>query len=117
MYKMKVKAAERKSVHIFLTLLNERPTPRVPPHPRASIIGVDPSPRELDGLQKELDRQLLKFDSEQVLAGWDALVFKQQQALKALNVPTMFATTTEVDRERQQRIIQIISDTLDEHPS
>lgn len=85
--------------------------------PRASIIGVDPTPRELEALHTELERQLLKFDSEQVLAGWDALIFKQQQALQALNVPSMFATTHETDRERQQRIIQVISDSLSEHAS
>ena len=42
-------------------------------------------------------RDLQRFDTERVLLAWDALIQKQQAALETLGVPTMFATTSQVD--------------------
>ena len=43
--------------------------------------------------------ELRKFDRERVLPAWDGLVTKQQIALEALGVPTMFPSTEAMDRE------------------
>ncbi|KAF7330781.1 hypothetical protein MVEN_02417300 [Mycena venus] len=39
---------------------------------------------------------------------WDGLVTNQQTALAQLRVPTMFSTAVKGDRERQQRVIQVL---------
>ena len=71
--------------------------------------------------------ELRKFDRERVLPAWDGLVTKQQTALEALGVPTMFPSTEATDREvralceiplmmlmgtstaqRQQQIMQVL---------
>ncbi len=49
----------------------------------------------MEGFRKEL----VKFDLERVLPAWDGLVAKQQAALEALGVPTMFPSTDGRDRE------------------
>lgn len=39
------------------------------------------------------------FDQERALRAWEALVTKQQNALEALKVPTMFSTGNQSDME------------------
>ncbi|EJD54092.1 hypothetical protein AURDEDRAFT_180435 [Auricularia subglabra TFB-10046 SS5] len=56
----------------------------------------------------KFEKELLKFDKEQVLKAWDALVAKQQAELEKLGVPTMFVTEVQADREKQQRVVQVL---------
>ena len=42
-------------------------------------------------------RDLQRFDKERVLLAWDALIQRQQAALETLEVPTMFATSSQAD--------------------
>ncbi|OBZ71840.1 hypothetical protein A0H81_08216 [Grifola frondosa] len=53
-------------------------------------------------------RELHRFDLERVIPAWDGLVTKQQTTLEALGVPAMFPTTVGVDRERQQKVMQVL---------
>ncbi|KAK7696589.1 hypothetical protein QCA50_001247 [Cerrena zonata] len=64
---------------------------------------------QADSMSTAFKRELAKFDSERALPAWDGLLTKQQIALESLGVPTMFSTTTKTDRERQQRVIQVLS--------
>jgi len=70
--------------------------------------------------------ELHKFDVERVLFAWDGLIAKQQTALFALGVPTMFVTAVNPDRtvsislvlisnlpgntalQKQQKVMQIL---------
>lgn len=45
-----------------------------------------------------------KFDAGRVLLAWDALMEKQQTALEALGVPTMFRTSSQEAYEVSIRI-------------
>lgn len=44
-------------------------------------------------------KELKKFDEERALLAWDGLISKQQTALAALGIPTMFNTGIKADRE------------------
>ena len=48
-----------------------------------------------DAFRKELQQ----FDGERALPAWDGLVTKQQSALEALGVPTMYPTVVTTDRK------------------
>jgi len=50
-------------------------------------------------LSDSFQKELRKFDAEQVLPAWDGLVRGQQARLEALKVPTMFVTTEAGDVE------------------
>jgi len=75
---------------------------------KATLIGTGISRHEADMLTQAYERELRRFDAERALPAWDGLVAKQQAALVLIGVPTMFATDARVDRERQQRVIQIL---------
>jgi len=53
-------------------------------------------------------QELRKFDAQRVLPAWDGLVAKQQARLEAMGLPAMFPTTSSADRERQQKVIQVL---------
>ncbi|KAI0723486.1 hypothetical protein C8Q76DRAFT_794419 [Earliella scabrosa] len=76
---------------------------------KASIIGVGLTQYEADALTDSFRSELLKFDRERVLPAWDGLVTKQQAALEALGVPAMFPATEAPDRERQQKVMQVLA--------
>ncbi|KAG1820604.1 uncharacterized protein BJ212DRAFT_1266292 [Suillus subaureus] len=57
-----------------------------------------------DAFRKELQ----KFDAERVLFAWDGLLQKQQSTLEGLGVPTMFPSDLRADREKQQRVVQVL---------
>ncbi|KAI0751267.1 hypothetical protein C8Q80DRAFT_562844 [Daedaleopsis nitida] len=75
---------------------------------KASIIGAGLTQYEADALTDSFRTELLKFDRERVLPAWDGLVTKQQAALEALGVPAMFPSMQVSDRERQQKIMQVL---------
>jgi len=63
---------------------------------------------QLKMLTRAFETELRKFDSERVFPAWDGLVMKQQATLEGVGVPTMFVTDVPRDRERQQRVIQVL---------
>lgn len=75
---------------------------------KAALIGGGISQHEADMLNDAFRKELLKFDAERVLFAWDGLLRKQQATLEGLGVPTMFPSDLRVDRERQQRIVQVL---------
>ncbi|KAK0467901.1 uncharacterized protein EV420DRAFT_433899 [Desarmillaria tabescens] len=75
---------------------------------RANVIGSDISKHEADMLCNAYRRELRRFDTERALPLWDNLVREQQERLGQAGVPAMYATTLGTDRERQQRIIQVL---------
>ncbi|KAG2159060.1 uncharacterized protein EDB93DRAFT_1283722 [Suillus bovinus] len=75
---------------------------------KAALIGGGISQYEADMLNDAFRKELQKFDAERVLFAWDGLLQKQQSALEGLGVPTMFASDLRVDREKQQRVIQVL---------
>ncbi|KDQ20632.1 hypothetical protein BOTBODRAFT_169363 [Botryobasidium botryosum FD-172 SS1] len=79
---------------------------------KARIIGVDPTSRELQVLRAEFATELHRFDSNRVLPAWDALVARQQSAMEKLHVPTIFETSQAAEREKQQKVVQVILDAI-----
>ncbi|KAG2071918.1 hypothetical protein BDR04DRAFT_1097576 [Suillus decipiens] len=75
---------------------------------KAGLIGGGISQHEADMLNDAFRKELQKFDAERVLFVWDGLLRKQQSALEGLGVPTMFPSDLRVDREKQQRVIQVL---------
>lgn len=75
---------------------------------KAALIGGGISQHEADMLNDAFRKELHKFDAERVLFAWDGLLQKQQVTLQGLGVPTMFPSDLRVDRERQQRIVQVL---------
>ncbi|KAG8218316.1 hypothetical protein J3R82DRAFT_3930 [Butyriboletus roseoflavus] len=75
---------------------------------KAMLIGAGLSKHEADMMNDAYRRDLQRFDRERVLLAWDALIQKQQTALEALGVPTMFATTSQLDCQKQRRVIQVL---------
>lgn len=76
---------------------------------KASMVGSGLTQFEADMLSDSFRKELRKFDSERVLPAWDGLVAKQQARLEALGVPVMYLTSIKTDRERQQRVIQVLA--------
>ncbi|KZT26901.1 hypothetical protein NEOLEDRAFT_1061790 [Neolentinus lepideus HHB14362 ss-1] len=74
---------------------------------KANIVG-GLSRHEADMMSDAFRKELRKFDLERALTAWDGLVTKQQAVLEGLDVPGMFITDASADRERQQRIIQVL---------
>ncbi|KAG7445956.1 uncharacterized protein BT62DRAFT_1006136 [Guyanagaster necrorhizus] len=75
---------------------------------RANVIGSDISKHEADMLCDAHRKELLRFDTQRALPLWDNLVREQQERLGQAGVPAMYATAMGADRERQQRIIQVL---------
>ncbi|KAJ7179523.1 hypothetical protein C8R46DRAFT_1073987 [Mycena filopes] len=75
---------------------------------KATLIGAGLSRHEGQMLTQAYERELKRFDAERVLPAWDGLVTSQQTALAQLRVPTMYSTAVKADRERQQRVIQVL---------
>jgi hypothetical protein len=50
-------------------------------------------------LNEAYKRELDKFFRERVAHAWDAMITRQQEALLALGVPTMYATNVKGERE------------------
>ncbi|KAJ7087242.1 hypothetical protein B0H15DRAFT_843175 [Mycena belliarum] len=75
---------------------------------RANLVGTTLSKHEVEMLSQAYEKDLRRFDAERVLPAWDGLVTSQQAALAKLRVPTMFPTAVKNDRERQQRVIQVL---------
>ncbi|KAI0771527.1 Alpha/Beta hydrolase protein [Trametes elegans] len=66
---------------------------------KASIIGAGLTQYEAEAMTDSFRKELQKFDRDRALHAWDGLLAKQQAALEALGVPTMFPTALEKDRE------------------
>jgi len=75
---------------------------------KATLIGAGISKHEADMMNDAHRKDLQRFDRERVLLAWDALTQKQQAALETLGVPTMFATTSQADCQKQQRVVQVL---------
>ncbi|KAJ3878780.1 hypothetical protein F5051DRAFT_404799 [Lentinula edodes] len=75
---------------------------------KASMIGSGISRHEANMLVDAFEKELKRFDVERVLPAWDGLVLQQQEALFQMGVPTMFATTELSEREKQQKIMQVL---------
>jgi hypothetical protein len=75
---------------------------------KASLIGGGISQHEADMLNDAFRKELRKFDAERVLFAWDGLLQKQQSTLESLGVPTMFPSDLRADREKQQRVVQVL---------
>ncbi|KAH7875999.1 hypothetical protein F5879DRAFT_980062 [Lentinula edodes] len=75
---------------------------------KASMIGSGISRHEANMLVDAFEKELKRFDVERVLPAWDGLVLQQQEALFQIGVPTMFATTELSEREKQQKIMQVL---------
>ncbi|KAJ6516300.1 hypothetical protein C8R45DRAFT_1087401 [Mycena sanguinolenta] len=75
------------------------------------------SKHEADMLVQAYERELARFDSERVLPAWDGLVTSQQAALAQLRVPTMYPTAVKDDRERQQKVTQVLEGILGTTPT
>ncbi|KAF8583986.1 hypothetical protein K439DRAFT_1617072 [Ramaria rubella] len=76
---------------------------------KAAIIGSEISRNDATMLESLFLKEVKTYDSEQALSAWDALVTKQQIMLEALGVPGMFVSAIKSDREKQQRIIQVLA--------
>ncbi|KAA1466046.1 hypothetical protein DENSPDRAFT_876203 [Dentipellis sp. KUC8613] len=75
---------------------------------KASLIGASLTKHEAEMLSDSFRRELKKFDIERAIPAWDGLVGKQQTALEALGVPSMFPTSSKAEREKQQRVMQVV---------
>jgi len=85
---------------------------------KATLIGATGlSKHEADMLIQAYERELARFDRERALPAWDGLVTNQQAALTQLRVPTMFPTAVKGDRERQQRVIQVLEGIVGTTPA
>ncbi|KAF9468856.1 hypothetical protein BDZ94DRAFT_1244758 [Collybia nuda] len=70
------------------------------------------SKHEAEMIHAAFKKDLEKFDRESVLLAWDGLISKQQVTLAQHGVPTMFTTNQGKDRERQQRVMQVLEGIL-----
>ncbi|TFY60271.1 hypothetical protein EVG20_g7480 [Dentipellis fragilis] len=75
---------------------------------KASLVGACLSKHEADMLSDGFRRELKKFDAERAIPAWDGLIGKQQTVLEALGVPSMFPTSSRAEREKQQRVMQVV---------
>lgn len=62
----------------------------------------------------QLSVDLKKFHASRVLVAWDAQRTKQQTQLEALGVPCMFVTTEPAALQRQQKILRILLESINE---
>ncbi|KAF9246877.1 hypothetical protein BU15DRAFT_69735 [Melanogaster broomeanus] len=75
---------------------------------KAALIGAGLSKHEADMMNDAYRRDLQRFDAERAVLAWDALIRKQQAALEALGVPTMFPTGSQAHCEKQRRVVQVL---------
>ncbi|GJJ07718.1 hypothetical protein Clacol_001923 [Clathrus columnatus] len=81
---------------------------------KAAIIGVNISEKEANSLSRSQEfrtsfmNEIKEFDLERVSSAWDNLITSQQRTLEELGVPGMFVTRDKIEREKQQRIIQVL---------
>jgi hypothetical protein len=57
---------------------------------------------------------LKKFHSSRVLVAWDAQRTKQQSQLEGLAVPCMFVTSEPAALQRQQKVLRILLESINE---
>ncbi|KAG9101084.1 hypothetical protein FS749_010490 [Ceratobasidium sp. UAMH 11750] len=81
---------------------------------RANIIGVPISDQENQGLASQLSEDLKKFHLSRVLVAWDAQRTKQQSQMEALGVPCMFVTSEPAALQRQQKVLRILLESINE---
>ncbi|KAF9224350.1 alpha/beta-hydrolase, partial [Gyrodon lividus] len=67
---------------------------------KAGLIGAGLSKHEADMMNDAYRRDLQRFGAERALLAWDGLIQKQQAALEALGVPTMFPTSSQAHCEQ-----------------
>lgn len=75
---------------------------------KANMIGAELSKHEVDTFNDAFRRATQKFDTERMLLAWDALMEKQQTALEALGVPTMFRTSSKESYDKQKKVVQVL---------
>lgn len=80
---------------------------------KASMIGASLSKFDADSMTDAFRRELQRFDRERVLPAWDGLITKQQSTLESLGVPTMFPTVVSTERQKQQRVVQVVSGVIE----
>ncbi|KAF9057490.1 hypothetical protein BJ165DRAFT_1420760 [Panaeolus papilionaceus] len=83
---------------------------------KANLIGTSVSQHEIDMMTDSFKKEIARFDVDRVLPAWDGLVSRQQQELAQLNLPTMFITTENEDRERQQQVINVLENIIGQKP-
>ncbi|KAG8796790.1 hypothetical protein FRC12_000040 [Ceratobasidium sp. 428] len=81
---------------------------------RANIIGVPIGDKENEELASQLAADLKKFHLSRVLAAWDAQRTKQQSQMEALGVPCMFITSEPAALQRQQKVLRILLESINE---
>jgi len=75
---------------------------------KANMLAMGISQREAEIMKQAFEKELRKFDQEQVLPAWDDLITKQQIALEKLGVPALFVTDSASDKVKQYRIVSVI---------
>ncbi|CAE6439740.1 hypothetical protein ACGC1H_000821 [Rhizoctonia solani] len=81
---------------------------------KANIVGIPLGDKENQDLDSQLAEDMKKFHTNQVLVSWDAQRTKQQTQLESLGVPCMFVTSDPAALQRQQKVLRIILDSLNE---
>ncbi|KAG8695239.1 hypothetical protein FRC09_009283 [Ceratobasidium sp. 395] len=81
---------------------------------RANIIGVPVGDKENEELASQLAADLKKFHLSRVLVAWDAQRTKQQSQMEALGVPCMFITSEPAALQRQQKVLRILLESINE---
>ncbi|CAE6444791.1 unnamed protein product [Rhizoctonia solani] len=81
---------------------------------KATIMGIPLGDKENQDLESQLAEDLKKFHANQVLVSWDAQRTKQQTQLESLGVPCMFVTSDPAALQRQQKVLRIVLDSLNE---
>ncbi|KAF7331754.1 hypothetical protein MKEN_00055200 [Mycena kentingensis (nom. inval.)] len=80
---------------------------------KAVLIGANGvSKHEAEMLSRAYEKELDRFDAERALPAWDALITRQQTTMLELGIPTMFQTTEKQDRERQQKVVQVVESII-----
>ncbi|KAH8118539.1 hypothetical protein DFH11DRAFT_1567865 [Phellopilus nigrolimitatus] len=75
---------------------------------KANILGTGISEHDANTMRLSFEKELHQFDRDNVMPIWEGLVTRQQVALETLGVPAMFTTSATSDRERQQRVVQVL---------
>jgi hypothetical protein len=65
-------------------------------------------------LALQLSEDLKKFHTGQVLVAWDSQRTKQQTQLESLGVPCMFVTSEPAATQRQQKVLRILLESINE---
>jgi len=80
---------------------------------KANLIGAGMTQFEADSMTSSFRRELQKFDAERVLPAWDGLLANQQAALESLGMPAMYVTMAAADRQKQQRVLQVLEGAIE----